>query len=181
MPNLALPDLQHLHTIDPSGRLYNIIKQLENAHNNVGSQVNASPSGTTAAPPQVSAVSATPISAGVLHVQIQDNNPVTRGLWYHYEISTTQDFQVGTVIHAGATPSRDLLIPAGGGAIFARAYSQYLTSPPSDPVHAPAAVDPGGTARNGFVGAGSGTEPSTTPQPGAGFGFNPDRSPKLPL
>ncbi|HEV8491034.1 MAG TPA: hypothetical protein VGR76_02140 [Candidatus Angelobacter sp.] len=180
MPNLAISDLQHLNTIDPSGRLLKIVKQLENAHNNMGKQVNASPVGTTSAPPNISAVAAAPFSPGVLHVQIKDNNPVTRGLWYHYEISTTQDFQVGTVLHAGSTPSRDFLIPAGGGPIFARAYSQYTTSAPSQPVSAPAAVDPGGTVRNAFTGAGSGTEGLTSPQPGAGFGFNPDRGSPLP-
>jgi len=181
MPRLAIAESVHLNRIDPSGQLFALMKKYEDAINNIAAQANANPAAPQAsAPPQISSVNASVLAPGILHLQVQDNNPVTRGIWYHYEISTTPDFQIGTVIHAGATPSRDLLVNVGAGAVYARAYSQYLTSPPSSPVPAPAAVDPGGGTRTGSVsGAGSGTEPSLQPQPGAGFGNTPSRLPRF--
>lgn len=182
MPNLALAELQHLNTIDPSGRLLKMMQQLEGAVNNVGGQVNAAPVGSTGAPPKISSVTAVALSAGVHKVQIHDNNPATRGLEYHFEFSTTQNFEPGTVVLSQSGPSRDHIISLGAGPIFWRAYSQYGgASPPSAPVYAGGSVDAGGGARTAAItGAGSGTESSLQPQPGAGFGFTPDRSPRLP-
>ncbi|HEY2496566.1 MAG TPA: hypothetical protein VGK24_05815 [Candidatus Angelobacter sp.] len=175
MPNFAYPHKAWASQQDP--RLSEIFDAFEQAVNKVGVQTNANPVGTsTDAPPQISAVTAKVLVPGTLHLQIADNNPVTRGLWYHYEISSSPNFEVGTVIHAGATPSRDLIVSPGAGPLFARAYSQYLTSLPSLPVLVSGAVDPGGSARTGSIaGAGSGTEPQQAPQPGAGFGFLPSR------
>jgi hypothetical protein len=174
MPQFSIPNKAWISQLDP--RWSEITDAIEQAINKVGTQTNANPIGTTDAPPQISAVKASTLAPGVLHLQIQDNNPVTRGLWYHYEISSSPNFEVGTVIHAMATPSRDAIVPIGGGPVFVRGYSQYLTSSPSSPVVAPGSIDPGGTARTGAIaGAGSGTEPQQAPQPGAGFGFLPSR------
>lgn len=182
MAKLKSSQLQHLLTIDPSGILLKIIREHEDAINNVGGQVNASPVGVTEAPPQISSVSVVALSAGVHKVQIQDNSPATRGLGYHFEFSTTKNFEPGTVVLSQSGPSRDHIITLGAGPIFWRAYSQYGgASPPSAPVYAPVAVDAGGNTRTvPITGAGSGTESSVQSQPGAGFGFNPDRSPRLP-
>lgn len=181
MAKFAPANANYINRIDPSGYLLSLLQKHEDAISNIAAQTNANPGGPSAqAPSKISSVAATVLSPGNLKVEVQDNNPATRGLWYHYEVSTSPDFEVGTVIHAIATPSRTAILPVGGGAVYARAYSQYLTSPPSTPVAAPAAVDPGGTARTGSIsGSGSGTESSLQAQPGAGFGFTPIRIPRL--
>lgn len=181
MSNLALKNLAHLNTLDPSGILLDIIRQLEKAHNNAAAQVNASPVGVTSAPPQISAVKHEVLTAGVHKLTAVDNNPVRRGIHYIFEISTTPDFVPGTVTVLPPSTSRTAIVPTGAGPIFSRGYSQYQTSAPSLPVYAGAAVDAGGAARTGNLsGTGSGTESSNDPQAGAGFGFDPSRVPRLP-
>lgn len=176
MPKLALKQLPHLNTVDPTGITLSIVKQVEMAINNLGAQLAASPVGVQAPPPQIAAVSAEAFAPGIHKVTIQDNSPVQRGVWYHYEASTTPEFRVGTTILSGTSQSRVHFASLGTGPVFWRAYSQYQASAPSDPVAAPAAIDAGGGARTGtFSGTGSGTEGSIQAQPGAGFGFNPDR------
>lgn len=176
MPNLALKNLAHLKTLDPTGILYDMVKQLEAAHNNIGAQVNAAPVGTTDAPPQIGAIHAEIMTAGVHKITITDNSPVSRGVQYFAEGSTTPDFKSGSVITIPMGPSRVAIVPTGAGAIHWRGFHQYPTSAPSDPVYAAAAVDAGGGARIASLSSpGSGTEPSLDPQPGAGFGFDPTR------
>lgn len=179
MPKLALAELQHLNTLDPTGRLKKMFEQMQNALNNAAEQVNASPVGTTAAPPQISAIQVVPKGGGVHQVTIQDNNPVTRGISYFAEYSLDANFSTFTTIPMG--PSRQLDIPAGTGSLNWRGYSQYQTSAPSAPVYHEIAVNSTGataSAAAGIAGTGSGTEPSVQPQGAAGFGFNPNRVPR---
>jgi hypothetical protein len=179
MAKLKSSQLQHLLTIDPSGILLKIIREHEDAINNAASQVNASPVGTTEAPPQVSGVSVVPKGGGVHQVTIQDNNPVTRGISYFAEYSLDANFSTFTTVPMG--PSRQLDIPAGTGALNWRVYSAYQTSAPSTAVYHDVAVNSTGTtasAAAGIPGTGSGTEPSVQPQGAAGFGFNPNRLPR---
>ena len=181
MPKLALSDLQHLNTLDPSGRLLAMMKKLEQGINNTAQQVNASPVGATEAPPQISGIAVVPKGGGVHQVTLQDNNPVNRGIFYFADYSQDPNFSTFTTVNMG--PSRQIDVPAGTGDLHWRGYSQYQTSPPSEPVYHGVAVNSTGTtasAAAGIAGTGSGTEPSVQPQGAAGFGFNPDRSPRLP-
>src|SRR6185369_6456682 len=167
MPNLALKNLAHLNTLDPSGILYRMFKQLEDAHNNAAQQTNASPVGVTDPPPQISSVKHEVLTAGTHKLTAEDNNPVNRGIHYIFEISTTKDFVPGTITVLPPSASRTAIVTTGAGAIFSRAYSQYQTSAPSSPVYAPSPVDAGGGARIATLGGtGSGTEPSNDPQAG---------------
>lgn len=208
MPDLA-PDISFLKDIDPSGRLTDLVKQLIDAHNNIGRQTNASPVGSTAAPPKISALNV--VGGGSFHrISIEDNNPVPRGIQYHVEWDTSPQFTSPKQITLG--PDKNLDTQLGvNGLIYWRGYSSLgAQSPPSEPVYFggannPTGVDAGtvtlavtatvsgsnatGTATGHLVGpaplpnAGSGTEPSQFPQSGAGFGFSGDRgnSPRLPL
>jgi hypothetical protein len=159
--------------------------KMENALNLVSKQTNANPVGPVEKPPQIAAVTAKVLTPGVHSVQIQDNSPINRGITYHFEASETPGFENAVLVQSG--PSRDLPAAAlGGGKIYWRAYSQYPTSDPSQPVYfggqqTPKPVDAGGTARTSpITSAGSGTEPSLNPQLGAGFGFDTDRVPTTP-
>lgn len=154
--------------------------KLELAFNTVNSQTNANPLGQVEPPPQVSSVSVVAKGGGVHQVTIQDNNPVTRGISYFAEYSTDPQFSTFSVVPMG--PSRQIDVPAGTGNVYWRGYSSYPTSAPSEAVYHGGAVNSGGTtasAAAGVAGTGSGTEPSTQPQGGAGFGFNPNRLPRL--
>lgn len=180
MPSLKSAHHQHLLTIDPSGILLKIIRDQEDAINNVGAQVNAAPVGSTDAPPQISAVTVVPKGGGVHQVTIQDNNPVNRGISYFAEYSADPNFSTFTTVPMG--PSRQMDVPAGTGALNWRVYSAYPTSAPSDPIYHAGAVNSTGATANaaaGIAGTGSGTEPSLQPQGAAGFGFNPGRLPKF--
>lgn len=179
MAKLALADLQHLNTLDPSGRLLKIVQQLQHGLNNAAEQVNASPVGSTEAPPQISAIAVVPKGGGVHQVTIQDNNPVNRGIAYFAEYSADANFSTFTTVPMG--PSRQIDVPAGTGNLNWRGYSAYPTSPPSAPIYHGVAVNSTGTtasAAAGIAGTGSGTEPSVQPQGAAGFGINPNRLPK---
>lgn len=179
MPSLALADLQHLNTIDPSGRLLEIVRKLEAGVNNVAVQTNAAPVGVPEPPPQVSAVNVQVLAPGIHQVNAVDNAPVRRGITYHFEMSTTPNFQTGTFVLATSGPSRTAIVPTGAGPLFWRAYSQYMTSDPSAPTYAQGSVDAGGGVRSASLGGtGSGTEPSVQPQGGAGFGSNVNRLPR---
>jgi len=186
MGRLNSSQLQHLLTVDPTGILYQIVKSHQEAINNLGSQTNAQPVGSTQAPPQISRITATPKGGGVHQVTIFDNNPVQRGIRYFAEYSADPNFSTFSVV--AMSTSRQIDVPAGTGDLFWRAYSQYPTSPPSLPVYhggtIPVAVNSTGataSAAAGIPGTGSGTDQNLQPQGGSGFGINPDRSPKLPL
>lgn len=179
MPN-PVPAIRNLAAIRSGtatpAQLYEALSDFSTAVGNISSQVNANPNGPVPPPPQVSAVSAVALSPGVHKVTIEDNNPVNRGIIYHFEFSTTPHFEPGTVVLAQSGPSKDAIVPLGAGNIFWSGFSQYPTSDPSAPVYAAVALDAGGDARTTpITGAGSGTEPIESPQPGAGFGFTPSR------
>lgn len=159
---------------------FEAFSDLMSAVNNISTQGNTNPNGPVAAPPQISAVTAKVLSPGVHQVSIEDNSPVNRGIIYHFELSTTPHFETGTVVLAQSGPSKDAIVNTGAGPLFWRGFSQYLTSDPSLPVYAGAAVDAGGAARTTpLTGAGSGTEPISKPQGGAGFGFTSNRPDQL--
>ncbi len=181
MGELRLNHLQHVSS-DISPRLADDLGKLQDAINRIARQTNANPTALKIdPPPKISAVAVSQLQPGVAKVVVTDNSPVQRGVWYHFEASTTHDFQVGTTILSGTQQSRVHLAPVGGGALYWRAYSQYLTSDPSEPVAASGSFDAGGSARTGNLsGTGSGTEPSQQAQPGAGFGFTGERGPRLP-
>jgi hypothetical protein len=196
VPNLNI-DLSRASKLDPSGWLESVLKQLHDAHNNIGKQVNAAPVGKTPAPQPISGVTVTG-AGGVHEVAIQDNTPANRGLHYFVEWDTSKDFTNPRQESLG--PDRQWRANLGvPGPIFVRAYSGYPTSEPSEPVYhgssaGPIGVDAGGltltvsggtatgtiTGPSPLANVGVGTEPSLLPQPSAGFGFDDTRSTVAP-
>lgn len=160
------------------------LDDLQNQIHLMAQQTNANPTGSVQAPPQISSVSVSFPAPGVHQVSIQDNNPVSRGIVYHFEASTTADFSQPILVQSG--PSRDHVNFYGKGPLFWRGFSQYPASPPSAPVYlgtptSPTAADAGGAiARTGDLGgSGSGSEPTSNFRGGAGFGFDANRGVSL--
>ena len=177
MPYVNQPYIQHL---DPrlGQALDSIVDQLQT----IAKQVVASPTGSVAAPSVISALSVT-ASGGIFDMQIQDNSPVSRGINYFVEYSTTPDFAQPHVVDLGA--SRTYRATWGNQTLYFRAYSQYATSAPSQAVYFGSATSPtavaGGGASAGpspHPSTGSGTAPNTGQQGGAGFGYVPSRGNK---
>lgn len=174
------PDITFLKDNDPSGRMYELMRQLIDSHNHVARQVNASPVGIMDSPPPISSINA--VGAGGNHaVVITDNNPVKQGIIYHFEYSSSPNFPTGQVYLAQSGPSRSLTgFALGKGKFFWRGYSQYPGSPPSAPVYYgtqsnPTGVDAGGSITGPAAppSTGSGTDQGLFPQGGQGFGPGP--------
>lgn len=123
-------------------------------------QANISPSGQTSAPPPISSLSVV-ASGGVFDMSIVDFNPVTRGINYFIEYSTTPSFVAPTVIDLGA--SRNHRANLGNQTFFFRAYSAYPTSPRSNPVYFGTQSNP-----TGVVGGGTFTGPAPQASQGSG-------------
>jgi hypothetical protein len=161
----------HVQKIDPvlAQALDSIVEQIQS----VATQTAATVNGFTPAPHPISQLSVL-ASAGVFDIQIQDNTPVQRGINYFVEFSTTPNFVQPHVVNLGA--SRTYRSYWGNQTLYFRAYSQYSTSQPSQPVYfgsssAPTAVVGGGSAGpTPQPSTGSGTAPNTGLQGGAGFG-----------
>jgi len=161
--------------------MYEAITDLMQAIQNTSGQTNANPNGKVDPPPQITSIKAESLAPGIHKVQIIYNNPVQRGIIYHFEFSDNADFRAGSTILSQSGPSRDHIVNLGAGNIFWRGFSQYPTSAPNSPVYAPAPLDAGGAARTApITGTGSGTDDSELPRGAAGFGFTADRSPRLP-
>jgi hypothetical protein len=180
MPKPTVRNLEYIRQASP--KTYEAIHDLMQAIANISNQGNTNPNGPVDPPPAISSISAVALAPGVHKVQIVDNNPVRRGIIYHFEFSTTENFQPGTVVLAQSGPSRDLIITLGAGPTFWRGFSQYPTSDPSEAVYVAGSVDAGGAARNvAITGAGSGSDGTLQQRNGGGFGFQTERNPKLPL
>jgi len=147
-------------------------RQLENT----STQTNSSLLGNeNSAPPQINSVSVT-ASGGVAHIQIIDNNPnLYRGITYHVQYATDSAFS--RPCNGPSGPSRDIRIPVGTEPLYYRVFSDYPTSPPSQPVYHggqfPVAVAATGATQPPVpAGQGSGTG---TPGQVSGYGPVPWR------
>jgi len=166
----------HVQKIDPllAQALDSIVAQVQS----VATQTAATINGFTPSPPVISALSVL-ASSGIFDIQIQDNNPVQRGINYFVEYSTTPNFAQPHIVDLGA--SRSYRATWGNQTLYFRAYSQYPTSAPSEVVYfgasnAPTAVVGGGSAGpTPQASTGSGTAPNTGTSGGEGFGAHPTR------
>jgi hypothetical protein len=177
MPNLNIRYLAEIKQRDP--QLGQALEDMVNAVGTMAEQVNSNPQGSVQAPPRVSAFNVTAVG-GIFDFQIQDNAPITRGLFYHIEGSLTASFTMPILIYTG--PSRNFRTSLGNQTYYFRAFSQYLTSEPSPAVYYGSAATPtpvvGGGATTGPVpqaSAGSGTGRTNGQDGGIGFGKNPLR------
>ena len=176
---MAYVNESHVRQLDPL--LAKALSDLEQRIANVATQVAASPFGETQAPPPIAALSVI-ASAGIFDIQIQDNAPVSRGINYFVEYSTTPNFAQPHIVDLGA--SRSYRATWGNQTLYFRAYSQYTTSQPGATVYFGSQNNPTAVVGGGSAGptpqasTGSGTASNNGQQGGAGFGYQPSRGPR---
>lgn len=150
------------------------LDDIQSQVNNVAQQTTASAQGGTNPPPNISNI-AVSAANGVFQIIITDNAPVYRGINYFAEYSDTASFTQPHVLDLGASRTwRGFL---GSGTFYWRAYSQYATSEPSNPVYFGSTNDPTPVAGGGVLAGpslgsstGSGTAPTDGKTGGSGFG-----------
>lgn len=180
MPNILIKNLEQLRATNPL--LGEALDSIASQMNNSNAQTGADPtSNQAAAPPPISQLNVSS-GGGAFHVQIIDNNPITRQINYFLEYSETQGFQQPQVYPMG--PSRNAYLNLGNKTLYMRAYSAYATGPASPAVFLGSTGNPqpvtGGGATTGaplLPSAGSGTASSNGTQGGTGFGPTPVRTP----
>lgn len=157
------PNVQALRNVPLWGKyLFDAFRNVQKQLSNVATQANTSLTGAqSSAPPQVNAVNVT-ASGGVAHIQITDNNPVYRGITYHVQYATDAGFSAPCNGPSG--PSRDIRIPVGNQPLFYRVFSDYPTSPASEPVYH------GGATPQAIAATGA-TAPPVPSGQGSGTGF----------
>jgi hypothetical protein len=133
MANASTPNLSAILQKYPEiGRA---LQYHQDALNNIGQQANASPVGSTPAPPAPAQLSVTG-GAGIIHAVINDPHPTYRGNSYHMEVipaGGNWDTDAHP-IHTG--PARAYRGTMGPGSYHVRACSGYNTSNPSPWVYA---------------------------------------------
>ena len=146
-----------------------------------------SPIGSVAAPDAPSAVNVAAFGE-MVHVSVQDNSPLNRGVNYFTEIGVDDPhFTQPIVFHHGTsrTPPPFPLptnVSGGGSPVahkyYIRSYSQYPGGPPSAPTaynNGAAVTLAGSTVGTPLPSTGSGTASGTGTQGGQGFGKAPIR------
>jgi hypothetical protein len=145
-------------TPDLGAKLAEALQSIQQAHNNVEAQVNGNSTGGPQAPPSINGVQVTGQN-GFLHVAIQDNNPIYRGIRYYVEHADNPQFTDPHIV--ALHDVRNVSIPVGGTR-YVRAYSAYSSSDPSAPAYhgseaQPIAVNTGGQGPALLPSQGSGT------------------------
>ena len=134
---MGQPDVRNLPALNkmPSygHLLVQALKDIRGLVRNVAQQTNAMPQGESTPPPQQIHALHVTAGGGIAHVQITDENPVYRGISYHVQYSSDVGFSAPITVYMG--PSRDIRIPVGTEPLHYRAFSDYPTSAPSDPVY----------------------------------------------
>lgn len=153
-------------------KLYQALRSIQTAHNNVEMQTNSDSSADPTPPPAINGLTVSGQN-GHFSYEIQDSNQIYRGASYFIEHADNPNFTNPTTVHVG--PSRNGSIFLGNVKRYWRAYSSYGTSPASPPIYhggsQPVPVSGGGLVGGpgSTVNQGSGTGPA-----GVGLvGFGP--------
>jgi hypothetical protein len=156
-------------------------QRIINAINKLGSALGANPVGKVQPPPAVNNINIS-TSGELVHVTLNHNQPVNKGINYFLERDTNPNFSNPHVIHMG--PSRSagpMSLPTkdSTGAThkyYFRAYAQYPGGDPSPHTVFGGALNPasvqltGSTQMDFLPSTGSGTASPTGQQGGKGFG-----------
>lgn len=155
------------------------LQKLQDAVNQLGVTTGAAAVGKTAPPPPVNGVNVK-AADGSVHVTINDNNPIQKGINYFVEHSTSPTFVGAHVVHLNASRGTILTLPgmtddAVDQTHYIRAYSQYQGSDPGPKVNfggtTPSGVLPGGSVMMTLLpSTGSGTAAGNGEQQGYGLG-----------
>lgn len=160
--------------------LGNVLQKIQDAVNNLGTNLAGSPVGKIDPPSQIQKLDVK-VSGETVHVSHTDNNPLAKGIHYFTEIDTDPSFPRPLVIHHGTSrTSHPFNLPAkddNGVAVtyFMRGYNQLPGSDPSLHVNfggdQPTAVTMTGTTQMTLLPSnGSGTAAADGTQGGHGFG-----------
>jgi len=155
LKGLSLPDAPEFGV-----KLAEALLSVQQAHNNVESQVNGNSTGGPQPPPTINGVQVTGQN-GFLHVAIQHDEPFYRGINYFVEHADNPQFTNPQIVKAGDV--RNVTIPAGGQR-YVRAYASYASSHPGQPAYHGSPVEPI-PVDTGGVG------PAFLPSQGSGTGF----------
>lgn len=165
-------------------------QRIEDAINNLGVQAAAEPIGLAQAPPPLQGVNVK-TSGEMVHITLDHNSPVNKGIHYFIEHDTDPSFPQPHVIHNGTSrtvppfslPTKD----DDGNTVnyYFRAYPQLPGSHPAKPVNfggiAPTPVTLTGTTQLSLLpSTGSGTAAANGQQGGYGFGRTNTRGPVAP-
>ena len=146
-------------TPDLGAKLAEALQSIQQAHNNIEAQMNGNSTGGPHPPGKINGIQVTGQN-GFLHVAIQDNNPIYRGIRYYAEHADNPQFTNSHTVYMG--DARNITIPVGGTR-YVRAYSAYSSSAPSEPTYH------GNPAQPIAVNAGCGG-PDLLPSQGSGTG-----------
>jgi hypothetical protein len=157
-------------------KLYEALKSIQEAHNNVETQTNTNSQSQPNPPPPIQALNVT-AKDGIFHLSVTHQGEIYRGVNYHAEYSTNAQFTNPIPIDMGS--SREHRAALGNLNLHFRAAASYGISPPTRWVYfggeAQPKMVPGGGAATGpalpTISQGSGTGlqrqglqgPGTTP------------------
>ena len=142
-------------------KLYQALKSIQTAHNNIELQTNTNSSSEPTPPPAINGFKVSSQN-GHFSYQINDNNQIYRGAEYFVEHADNPHFTNATQVKVG--PARNGSVFLGNVTRYWRAYSAYGTSPASPPVYH------GGSQPIAVTGGGPVGGPADTVNQGAGTG-----------
>ena len=145
-PTTPVRNLDYIR--DKDERLYEALSDIITHYTTQGQQTNSNAVGQPAPPPAVSSVNVTG-RGGYLHVAINDQGNIYRGIRYYVEHADNPHFTDAINVPMG--DSRNVSIAVGNQTRYVRAYSAYISSGPSEAVYhgsqvQPTAVSGGGTS-----------------------------------
>ena len=144
-----------------SEQLYEALRDITEAHNQLVQQINGNVNGAPAPPRPIQSLVVN-AQDGIFHAQITDNGANYRGINYHLQYATDPSFSKPVTVHLG--PSRDYRAQLGNQSLYWRGFSDYPTSAHSDPVYH------GGSSPALVIGGGSIAGPTIPPGQGSGTG-----------
>lgn len=147
---------------DFGARMAELLHAIQTGTTNTEQQGNLNPQGQPQAPPPVDAVKVTGQN-GYLHVAIQHNAEIFRGVQYHLEHDSDPNFTNPIPVSLGT--ARHTTIAVGNQTRHVRVTASYPSSPPGAWVYHGTSAAP-----IGVNGGGANTGPAFLPSQGSGTG-----------
>lgn len=167
----------------PNGGRYlaQALQKLQDAVNNLGQNVSADATQTLPAPNSIQGLTVKTNGTGLVHVTVNDQTEIRRGIHYFVEMANEPSFAQPHVVHLGTSRSMlPVVLPSTDDtgkpqSWYFRGYSQLPGSSPSAPIRfggeIATAVNVGGTQQMTLLAStGSGTAPANGQAAGQGFG-----------
>lgn len=188
---LKIRNLDYLRTTDPAtagtgygARLYEALQDFNTAVSNHLSQTNGNPAGEPQPPSGSMGIKVT-ARDGYLHVALNDQEPLYRGVRYWVQHADNQNFAGAIHTQASGTELRNHTEFIGNQTRYVQAYKSYPWSGPTSPVvHGgakPIAINGGGTIKGPLFLPSQGTGTGTSSQIVSGPGPVPFRGNTVPV